>query len=31
MTRKRSCEPAEVRSRCVSSIVRVTQVLKPMQ
>src|SRR5881396_3619906 len=27
ITRKRSCEPAEVRSRCVSSMVRVTQAL----
>ena len=31
ITRKRSCEPADVRRRCVSSMVRVTQVLKPMQ
>ena len=31
MTRKRSCDPAEVRSLCVSSMVRVTQVLNPMQ
>ena len=31
MTRKRSCDPADVRRRCVSSMVRVTHVLKPMQ
>ena len=31
ITRKRSCEPADVRRRWVSSMVRVTQVLKPMQ
>ena len=31
MTRKRSWLPADVRSACVISIVRVTQVEKPMQ
>jgi hypothetical protein len=31
MTRNRSCDPAEVRRAWDSSIVRVTQVEKPMQ